>query len=154
MYIDSIGTPIGMLHAKASEKHLLYVEWCKPARNSDLYGGKNDSKILKKFRIQINEYFKGERKDFDLPLKIEGTVFQKKVWEVISSIPFGAFLSYAELTEKIGYPKAFRAAGTACGANRFSIIIPCHRVISSNMTLGGYGGGLEKKKWLLNFESQ
>ena len=152
MYIDSIDTPIGMLYARANKEYLLYVKWNKPLENVNLRKQKHNGKILQRLRMQINEYFKGKRKNFDLPAKIEGTIFQKKIWKTISDIPFGAFLSYAQLAKKVGSPKASRAAGTACGANQFCIVIPCHRIISSNMTLGGYGGGLRKKKWLLDLE--
>ena len=101
---------------------------------------------------QLDEYFRRERTAFDLPLLFVGTEFQKRVWEELLRIPYGATLSYGEMTRKLGIPKAVRALANANGANPISIIAPCHRVIGSNGTLTGYGGGLEAKRYLLELE--
>ena len=101
----------------------------------------------------MDEYFAGKRKAFDLPLLFVGTDFQKSVWDALLDVPFGATQSYAWLAEKIGNPKAVRAVGMANGANSISIFAPCHRIIGSNRSLTGYGGGLETKRFLLDLES-
>ncbi len=103
--------------------------------------------------IQLNEYFEGSRKQFDLKLNAEGTDFQKKVWKQLEQIPYGKTTSYLELSKKIGDVKAIRAVANANGKNPLWIIIPCHRVIGSNGSLTGYAGGLHRKKWLLEHES-
>jgi methylated-DNA-[protein]-cysteine S-methyltransferase len=102
---------------------------------------------------QLSEYFDGSRQDFELPLDLDsGSVFQRRVWEVIARIPYGEVASYAEVAQSAGAPGAFRAAGTACGANPVAIVTPCHRVVASGGKLGGYGLGLENKVWLLRHE--
>jgi methylated-DNA-[protein]-cysteine S-methyltransferase len=101
---------------------------------------------------QLEEYFSGSRKEFDIPLDLQGTDFQKKVWTELLKIPYGTTISYKELAIRLGDLKCIRAAGTANGANPVSIIVPCHRVIGSDASLVGYGGGLWRKKWLLEHE--
>jgi methylated-DNA-[protein]-cysteine S-methyltransferase len=102
---------------------------------------------------QIDEYFKGNRKGFSLPLQTEGTAFQQQVWRQLKRIPYGAVASYGDVARAIGKPKASRAVGSANHSNPISIIIPCHRVIGSDGSLTGYGGGLWRKEWLLNLEA-
>jgi len=101
---------------------------------------------------QLKEYFAGTRKEFDIPLDIEGTDFQKKVWNELQKIPYGKTISYKSLSEKLGDVKAIRAVGKANGQNPIAIIIPCHRVIGANGTLVGYAGGLAIKEKLLHLE--
>ncbi len=101
---------------------------------------------------QLDEYFAGERLEFDLPLELEGTQFQKQVWLALPSIPFGETISYGELANRIDRPKASRAVGAANGANNLAIILPCHRVIGANKSLTGFGGGLPTKEFLLRHE--
>lgn len=103
-------------------------------------------------RAQLAEYFAGARRAFDLPLKLEGTTFQRRVWQALRQIPFGATCSYRELAGRIGNPKAMRAVGLANGRNPIAIIVPCHRVIGADGSLTGFGGGLERKEWLLAHE--
>ena len=110
------------------------------------------SEITDVARRQLDEYFRRERTAFDLPLLFVGTEFQKRVWEELLRIPYGATLSYGEMARNLGIPKAVRAVANANGANPISIIAPCHRVIGSNGTLTGYGGGLEAKRYLLELE--
>lgn len=102
---------------------------------------------------QIGDYLAGARRDFDLPLDIAGTPFQESVWKALRDIPFGSTISYKELAARISNPKAVRAVGTANGRNPVCIIIPCHRVIAADGTLGGYSGGLPNKRRLLAVES-
>ena len=103
---------------------------------------------------QLNEYFAGTRKSFDLPLKFDGTEFQNRVWRELQNIPYGKTISYKELAEKTGNIKACRAVGMANNKNPLPIIIPCHRVVGSNGKLTGYAGGLEVKKFLLELEQE
>lgn len=104
--------------------------------------------------IQLRAYFAGELKAFDLPLLPEGTPFQKRVWKELQRIPFGRTISYQELARRVGNPNASRAVGSANGRNPIAVIIPCHRVIAADGTLGGFGGGLDRKEWLLRHEQR
>jgi methylated-DNA-[protein]-cysteine S-methyltransferase len=103
---------------------------------------------------QLQAYFRGELKIFDLPLAMEGTGFQLRVWNALRAIPYGETISYLQLAERIGNPKAVRAVGLANGSNPIPIIVPCHRVIGSDGSLTGFGGGLSTKKKLLELESK
>jgi len=103
---------------------------------------------------EINEYLVGERKTFDIKYKFEGTAFQKKVWQVLETIPYGKVLTYGEVSKKINNPKAVRAVGGACHRNPIWLIVPCHRVIGSNGHLTGYANGLDMKKELLDIEQK
>ncbi len=102
---------------------------------------------------QLNEYFEGNRTQFDLQLNPEGTDFQKKVWNLLQTIPYGKTMSYLQLSQQLGDVKAIRAVANANGRNPIWIVIPCHRVIGSNGSLTGYAGGLQRKQWLLEHES-
>jgi methylated-DNA-[protein]-cysteine S-methyltransferase len=101
---------------------------------------------------QLREYFSGRRIDFDFPLALEGTAFQRSVWQQLREIPYARTISYGELARRVGNPKAARAVGSANGANLLPIVIPCHRVIAGDGTLGGFGGGLAIKQALLDLE--
>ncbi|MFW6691244.1 methylated-DNA--[protein]-cysteine S-methyltransferase [Streptomyces sp. MAR4 CNX-425] len=101
---------------------------------------------------QLTAYFAGERTDFDLPLRLAGTPFQRRVWEQLRQIPYGETISYGELAERVGNPAASRAVGMANGRNPVGIIVPCHRVVGANGSLTGYGGGIDRKKQLLVLE--
>lgn len=103
---------------------------------------------------QLREYFAGERQDFDVPLAGAGTPFQQKVWEALTTIPYGATATYRDIAIAIGSPKAVRAVGLANGRNPISVIVPCHRVVGANGSLTGYGGGLAAKQLLLDLESR
>ncbi len=111
-----------------------------------------ETPLLKKAALQMEEYLRGERKDFDVPLAPEGTSFQQQVWKALQDIPYGETRSYKDIAMAIGKPKAMRAVGMANHHNPISFIIPCHRVIGANGSLVGYGGGLELKKKLLDLE--
>lgn len=110
------------------------------------------SPVLKETIAQLNEYFSHKRETFDIPLLMAGTEFQQTVWGELLNIPYGTTISYATLARRIGNPKAVRAVARANGANPISILVPCHRVIGSDNTLTGYGGGLDKKEFLLRHE--
>jgi methylated-DNA-[protein]-cysteine S-methyltransferase len=110
--------------------------------------------ILLECVTQLKAYFKNERKTFDLKLNPEGTLFQKKVWKQLETIPYGKAISYLELSKQLGDVKVIRAAANANGKNPLWIIVPCHRVIGSDGSLTGYAGGLHRKQWLLNHESE
>ena len=112
-----------------------------------------ESEIFTALKAQLREVAEGRRQEFDLPLQPSGTEFQKAVWDVIRTIPFGSTLSYSELASRAGRPGAVRAAGTATGRNPISWIVPCHRVIGKSGGMTGYAGGLSRKVTLLNFEA-
>jgi O-6-methylguanine DNA methyltransferase len=101
---------------------------------------------------QLGAYFAGERTAFDVAIRFEGTPFQVAVWSALRDIPYGATISYAELARRVGRPGAFRAVGQANGRNPVAIVVPCHRVVAADGTMGGYGGGLDRKRWLLDHE--
>jgi AraC family transcriptional regulator of adaptative response/methylated-DNA-[protein]-cysteine methyltransferase len=111
------------------------------------------NRLVRALQQQLNEYFSGERREFSIPLSFPGTAFQKKVWSSLLDIPYGSTCSYQDVARKVGHPRAVRAVGTANGMNRIAILIPCHRVVNANGELGGYGGGLWRKRMLLELES-
>lgn len=113
-----------------------------------------DTILLKDAEKQLEEYFCGKRKKFNLPLKQEGTEFMQSVWKALETIPYGETRSYKQIAEMIGNPKAVRAVGMANHKNNIPIIIPCHRVIGNNGKLVGYALGLEMKQWLLDLEKE
>lgn len=143
-YYDS---PVGLVEIQADNGKIVSLDF-KEEKN---YQESKDL-ILLRARKQLAEYFEGERKVFDLPLRFEGTAFQKDVWQQLLEIPYGNTFSYKEVAEAIGNNKAYRAVGNANNKNRIPIIIPCHRVTASNGKLGGYGSGVWRKKWLLQHE--
>jgi len=139
-------TPIGTLGLAASERGLTRVLW--PGEP----GAGGDDAVLAAAAAQLREYFAGTRTRFDLPLAPDGTPFQRLVWDQLLAIRFGETWSYGEVARAIGRPAASRAVGAANGKNPIAIIIPCHRVIGSDGTLTGYGGGMPTKQWLLAHE--
>ena len=116
-------------------------------------GWKKDGKPFEEVAFQLDSYFASELQEFDLPLKLAGTEFQKIVWKMLAEIPYGETWSYGELARHIGRPKASRAVGAANGLNPIPVIIPCHRVIGSDGKLTGFGGGIKTKEYLLNLEN-
>jgi len=117
-------------------------------------GWKEDKAPFAEVIRQLQAYFRGELKEFDLPLALAGTEFQLRVWDTLREIPYGETISYLQLAERIGNPKAVRAVGLANGSNPIPIIVPCHRVIGSDGSLTGFGGGISTKKKLLELESK
>ncbi len=150
-YYDS---PIGtlLLAGDSSALSLLGFPGGSMARRHE-QGWVEDSQPFRQVSRQLDEYFAGTRRDFDLPLAPAGTAFQQAVWQALTEIPYGETWSYGQLAQHIGKPKASRAVGAANGLNPIPVIIPCHRVIGSNGKLTGFGGGLETKSFLLNLES-
>ena len=120
--------------------------------NANYVEGSSD--FIEKAKYQLDEYFLNKRREFDIPLLFVGTDFQKKVWNELLKIPYGIIISYGELAKRVGMPKSVRAVANANAVNAISIITPCHRVIGSNGSLTGYGGGLERKRYLLNLEKK
>lgn len=123
-------------------------------KNIEITYNKNEahSPLLLKAIQQLQEYFLGQRKNFDIPIKLNGTDFQLKVWREMQKTPYGEVISYDELAKRINHPKAVRAVGGACGKNPIPIIVPCHRVIGKNGKLVGFGGGIDYKEKLLILE--
>jgi len=146
-YIANYNSPIGNLVVISNQQSILECNFQNKKKQS-----KEIPRILERALKQLDEYFKGERRKFDLDLSPSGTEFQEEVWKQLIEIPFGSTISYRELAVNVGNKRAVRAVGNANGKNPISIIIPCHRVIGSDGKLVGYGGGIEKKKWLLDFE--
>ena len=156
-------SPIGPLLLAASENGLRAVymsrqrhvadepeqDW-KPVSRDD----RAQLGILECAREQLDEYFAGTRSHFDLPLDLVGTDFQRSVWRGLCGIPFGETISYGELARRIGNPRAVRAVGLANGRNPVSIVVPCHRVIGADGSMTGYGGGIDRKRFLLALESR
>ncbi|MEM6683551.1 MAG: methylated-DNA--[protein]-cysteine S-methyltransferase [Pseudomonadota bacterium] len=147
-YVDSLESPLGLLRIEADETHVLAVLY---DRAEGLAGQPND--VTHKCKSQLSEYFKGERTVFDVSFKLQGTAFQDSVWTALLEIPFGKTATYGEQAMRLQKPKAVRAVGAANGRNKINIIVPCHRVIGSSGSLIGYGGGLERKRWLLDHEN-
>ncbi|CEK38645.1 methylated-DNA--[protein]-cysteine S-methyltransferase [Paraclostridium sordellii] len=145
-YYDS---PIGILEIGTTEDELISILYVDEKRKNT-----EQPEILKETIKQIQEYFNGTRKEFDIKFKLKGTEFQEKVWNALTDIPYGDTVSYKYIATKIGNEKAVRAVGNTNGRNIINIVVPCHRVIGANKSLTGYGGGLDKKSWLLKHEEK
>ncbi|OQY44561.1 MAG: cysteine methyltransferase [Anaerolineaceae bacterium 4572_78] len=143
-------TPIGTLSIVGTESHVLSVDFVEEPATASQYL----PHVLQTCLDQFDQYFQGTLSNFDLPLQLQGTDFQKQVWLALMNIPFGKTVSYGEIARQIGNPKAVRAVGMANKHNKIAIIIPCHRVIGKNGKLTGYGGGVWRKEWLLNHENR
>jgi methylated-DNA-[protein]-cysteine S-methyltransferase len=149
----TIGSPIGPLTLTAVDGELTGLHMANAAHPPKGTGSWSpDPAAFKDVVDQLGAYFAGELTDFDVPLRAEGTDFQRRVWDGLRQIPYGETWSYARLAEQVGNVKACRAVGLANGRNPIAVIVPCHRVIGANGTLTGYGGGLERKAWLLDHE--
>ena len=152
---STISSPIGELLLASDGESVtgLYMQSQKHGA-TQTRDWKRDETALKRPRVQLQAYFAGELRDFELPLAAEGTPFQQRVWRALCDIPYGETISYGELARRIGQPSAARAVGLANGQNPSAIVVPCHRVIGADGSLTGYGGGLERKRWLLAHESK
>jgi O-6-methylguanine DNA methyltransferase len=162
MNLDTIDSPLGPLLAVADDEAIRGLEFVKPAgaiRQLETLQAalgatleRRTHPLLERLRSQLAEYFAGTRRAFDVPLRFAGTPFQERVWNRLLTIPYGEVRSYLDLARDLGDPKAVRAVGGANGSNPISILIPCHRVIGADGSIVGYGGGLERKEWLLAHE--
>ena len=150
----SIDSPVGTLTLSAADGFLtgMYMDGQRHVPAGGVQGGRDDAWFAD-VASQLDAYFDGDLTSFDIPIRLEGTDFQRKVWSHLQDIPYGETISYGELARRVGSPKASRAVGLANGRNPVAIIVPCHRVIGANGQLTGYGGGLERKTWLLDHES-
>jgi len=138
---------IGLIEITGTEQEILSVDFVEDKPVDTIV-----PECLKDCVRQIDEYFKGNRKEFTVELRLEGTDFQKKVWRELMTIPFGKTVSYRDIARGIGNVKAVRAVGNANGKNKIPIIIPCHRVIASDGSMGGFSSGIWRKEWLLKHE--
>jgi methylated-DNA-[protein]-cysteine S-methyltransferase len=150
-YWTDFRSPVGKLRLVADGQGLTRVDFCDSIAPSA--GICIETKILQQAKRELREYFAGERVEFDLPLNPEGTKFQYQVWNELLKIPYGATMTYGEIARNMGNPDAMRAVGAANGKNPIAIIIPCHRVIGTQGKMIGYGGGIDRKLWLLKHEA-
>ena len=148
MEICVIKSPIGNLQLKAQDNCIVAIE-CTNKKLSSI-----DNPIFKLTKKEIDEYFKGKRKEFSFPYSITGTEFQKIVYKQLIKVPYGTTISYQQLAQRIQNPKASRAVGGAVHRNPLLILVPCHRVIGKDGSLVGFAGGLNKKRFLLNVENK
>lgn len=149
--INYLKTFIGILKITVKDTQLISINYLKKINDPEIY--KPNSKTMKKVISQLNEYFNKNRKQFDIPLELSGTQFQRNIYKTLSKVDYGKSISYKELAEKSGHPKAYQAVGTALKKNKIGIIIPCHRVIKSDGKLGNYSGGKWRKEKLLKLEN-
>ncbi len=150
-YFTSYQSPLGRIFLYEKENRLVSISWNKfPCENTM----EKTTSVLAETVQQLKEYFCGRRRIFSIPLFLEGTDFQKSVWQKLQEIPFGETLSYEAVAQDIKRPKACRAVGLANGKNKIPIIIPCHRVINKSGTLAGFSVGIDKKQFLLRLEKQ
>jgi methylated-DNA-[protein]-cysteine S-methyltransferase len=155
-YVKTLSTPMGKMILGTSETSVIALVWKKEALERIGIAAWKEGPtctVLKEAEKQLQEYFQGNRQAFDLPLQLQGTAFQKRVWTELRKIPFGKTWSYEELARRVGNTGAVRAVGTANGRNPICIFIPCHRVLRLSGELGGYAGGLDNKSFLLGLES-
>jgi len=157
-----LDTPLGSMIAVADD-HKLYslqfTDYPRLARDIEKLKRRQHARLIHEktalivaIEKELDAYFSGQLKSFNTPLDIEGSDFQKSVWDALLKIPYGEIRSYSEQAESLGKPTAYRAVANANGVNQFVIVIPCHRIINHNGNLGGYGGGLDRKAWLLDHE--
>jgi O-6-methylguanine DNA methyltransferase len=164
----TIEVPFGVLFAEVTSQGVRRLDFLgavrepplkraedRPQQVSDEPMSPGELVIARKLEMQLSEYVAGSRREFDVPIDLGGgSDFRRRVWRVVEQIPYGKTLSYAEVAGEAGNPNAYRAAGSACGANPIVILIPCHRVVGSDKRLHGFGGGLDTKAWLLQHEGR
>lgn len=147
-------SPVGKLRICATPAYISDILFNGVSDSCDLESPSQQPAIMQQCIRQLDEYFNGERQQFDVPVYQNGSKFQQKVWNELTKIPFGKTISYLELARRLGDVKSIRAAASANGKNKISVIVPCHRVIGSNSDLVGYAGGLPNKRWLLEHEGK
>ncbi|MGJ7033022.1 methylated-DNA--[protein]-cysteine S-methyltransferase [Niabella hirudinis] len=153
-FYKEISSPTGLLRLIATATHLVGVQWRLDEKYIDEHFLKDvNHPLLLEAERQLNEYFEEKRKVFALPVMLMGSGFQKKVWELLADIPFGKTISYGEMARRVGDIKTVRAVGGALNKNPVPIIVPCHRVIGADGKMIGFGGGLQRKIYLLNLEN-
>ena len=145
-FSTQFSTTVGALTLEGDDHALTRIGFDAPS------APQGDAAALAAAAIQLEQYFAGERTEFDLDVELEGTPFERRVWDEVRTIPYGETASYAEIAERIGRPGACRAVGRANGRNPVAVIVPCHRVIGSDGSLTGYAGGIEMKRALLDLE--
>jgi methylated-DNA-[protein]-cysteine S-methyltransferase len=148
----SMDSPVGQLTLAGKDGRLMHLRMVDQTYEPSHDGWEPDDEAFPEAVEQLEAYFAGGRTDFELELDLVGTQFQRRVWAALQTIPYGETRSYGEIARQIGAPGAFRAVGLANGHNPIGIIVPCHRVIGSNGSLTGYGGGLDRKRALLELE--
>jgi methylated-DNA-[protein]-cysteine S-methyltransferase len=155
MIYDYLDSPIGRLLLAADEHGLRYIGF-ELGRHPVWIGDdwRRDCAALADARAQLDAYFAGELREFDLPLAAQGSEFDRRVWDALRRVDYGTTMSYGELARRVGDPLAARAVGAANGRNPLPIVVPCHRVIGANGSLTGFGGGLATKKFLLEHEQR
>ena len=149
-YYNTYKTAIGNISIGENNHHIVMIKFKEDVGSAV----KKETPLIKETIKQLSQYFEGKRNQFDLPLQMNGTDFQRKVWNALLRIPYGQVWSYKRLAEEVGNPKACRAVGLANNRNPISIVVPCHRVIGSNGSLTGYASGLDNKRYLLDLESK
>jgi methylated-DNA-[protein]-cysteine S-methyltransferase len=154
LFYDRMPSPLGDIEMYSDEIGLVSFEFANTTQTNPTDKKLNPNDILREVRKQAEDYFNGLLTQFDVPLSLKGTDFQKRVWNELLKIEFGRTISYLELAKRLGDEKCIRAAASANGKNPIAIIIPCHRVIGSNGSLVGYAGGVPRKKWLLDHEGK
>ena len=154
MFYKIYNFEIGRILIVENEDYIIKVEFLNDKNQflNKKYGTEKETLLIKKTKIELIEYFAGKRKTFDIPIKLDGTDFQVKVWKQLLKIPYGETCSYLDIAKKIGNPNAARAVGMANNKNKIQIIIPCHRIIGSDKKLIGYAGGIKIKEKLLKLE--
>ncbi|MDO1605848.1 methylated-DNA--[protein]-cysteine S-methyltransferase [Lactobacillus sp. YT155] len=152
MVVISDDEKIFLLEFVNNEKLTKEIPAFKKRLNAKITKRKTD--VIQQLQKELDEYFAGKRINFDLPTQLVGTDFQESVWKELTKIPSGQTISYKDLARGIGNPNATRAAANATGKNPVALIVPCHRVISNDGSIGGYGGGLDRKEWLLEHERE
>jgi AraC family transcriptional regulator of adaptative response/methylated-DNA-[protein]-cysteine methyltransferase len=159
----NIESPLGDMIAGTRHEGICFLEWHdrggvprileRVAKRYKLPLKQGEHKYLTQLESELKLYFEGKLKNFKVPVAVNGTAFEMKTWQHLLKIPYGAQSTYGEMAKRLGKPGASRAVGRANGANYLSIVIPCHRVVEKGGGLRGYGGGLKRKKWLLNLEA-
>lgn len=163
MAIDWVASPVGPLLLGATDEAVVLVEFAATDRIETQFERLRkhfdrsfahlpNHPLLRQLRSELDEYFSGARREFQVPVRFQGSAFQERVWSALQHIPYGETCSYAAIARTLGDPKATRAVGTANGSNPIAIVIPCHRVVNANGELGGYGGGRWRKEVLLDLE--
>lgn len=165
VFTQILDTPLGEMTLAATDAGVCLLEFNEQSKrledavaklkkrlSTHVVSGENPH--IEQTKIELNEYFNGKRQVFNVGINPQGTVFQQSVWQVLCDIPYGETVSYLQQAQSLKKPNAVRAVANANGANHIAIIIPCHRVIGSNGKLTGYGGGIERKRWLLDWENR